>query len=808
MKMNLSKKQMMQLKSIRIENFRGIRYALEFPFKKGNKYTCLAIYGKNGTGKSSIVDAWEWFYYHKIHHLAREGAGEKDYPHKGTDGLNTYIEIDFNDEAYDIKLHYNHRKVTQPSITGNYKDLRDKIPHPCHLRYRDLQRFVYFSKAEKYEYLARYLGFEYALLIQNNLRSYSNDLQTNIDSAQGAIDESSNRVEEILGEDSANNEENVVSYINGVCIKHNVPVIGFFKEIKSAKDSLKKLVDENPKTKELAEWKEFQRKIERFYPITSANDSLNRLEVLFHDLKKDEENLKNIIRIDLYEDGLNILNKEDDKTICPLCDQKYEGELVAHIANKHEALESLRQKLTEFQQEQNSVLKILLELNGKILSINEYESKIVRHAQNDFFEKLKVIEDKVVEAIELLDNKINDIDKLKYTESEWVKAIDEIITYKENITTSIDGNIKRLNEDGARNELTDDYTNVNELATSYYRFELNHRRIKYLNNVKTVYTEIVFQYNNWIKAKIQDAFNNISDDIVDYFNHLENNHPYIKNPKIKLLSDRDKAIELEIEFAGEEVSPAFKVLSESQINSFGLAVFLAAIKHFNTDFKFIILDDVINSFDAFKRPRVIQLLKKHFYNHQLLVLTHDQVWYERLIRSFQTWNRLRFYGWDYTTGPKVEVGKDMFEQIQEDLEKDLGTHAGQKLGLYLEWVLQVLNQNYQTPIKFKISNEHTMADLFTPFRMRVGDKLKATHKVVELIKNFEEGTFFRNFCMHWKDGQYTSDEIQDIFDAWKEIENILMCEECNRYAVYDNNTENVKCSCGNLNLKDEIYYNN
>ncbi len=33
--------------------------------------------------------------------------------------------------------------------------------------------------------------------------------------------------------------------------------------------------------------------------------------------------------------------------------------------------------------------------------------------------------------------------------------------------------------------------------------------------------------------------------------------------------DRDKAIELEIEFAGEELSPAFKVLSESQINSFG-----------------------------------------------------------------------------------------------------------------------------------------------------------------------------------------------------------------------------------------------
>lgn len=252
-------------------------------------------------------------------------------------------------------------------------------------------------------------------------------------------------------------------------------------------------------------------------------------------------------------------------------------------------------------------------------------------------------------------------------------------------------------------------------------------------------------------------------------------------------------------------SALYKVLSESQINSFGLAVFLAAIKHFNTDFRFIILDDVINSFDAFKRPRLIQLLDQHFNDHQLLVLTHDPVWYDRLIRSFPKWNRLRFYGWDYTTGPKVEVGKDTFEQIQVDLDKDLGVQAGQKLGRYLEWVLQVLNQSFQTPIKFKISNEHSMAELFTPFKKRVKDKLGNTHRVHTLLENFDTNTGFRNFCMHWKEGQYTSDEIQVIFDFWKEIETILTCDECNRFAVYDNYTGYVKCKCDALDLKDEKY---
>ena len=199
----------MRLETIRIENFRGIKQVLEFPFKKGSTYTSLAIYGKNGTGKSSIVDAWEWLYDYKIHHLAREGAGEKDYPHKDTDGSNSYIEIEFDGGVDDIKFQYNKRRITQPTVTGNYSDLREKIPHPCHLRYRDLQLFVYFTKAEKYEYLATYLGFETALLIQNNLRTYSNDLQTKLDNAQGAINESSYRVEQILGEYTEITEENV-----------------------------------------------------------------------------------------------------------------------------------------------------------------------------------------------------------------------------------------------------------------------------------------------------------------------------------------------------------------------------------------------------------------------------------------------------------------------------------------------------------------------------------------------------------------------------------------------------------------------
>jgi len=485
---------------------------------------------------------------------------------------------------------------------------------------------------------------------------------------------------------------------------------------------------------------------------------------------------------------------------------RFDGDLVEHITNKHESLETLKKKFDEYQQKQNTVRELLRGLIEKIDNINEFESDKVTETVKDFFQKLDQIKNDISEPKETLGKKIFDIEELKYSESEWVQHIEEIIKGEEKLLEKFEENIKRLDADEARKELTDDYTNVNELVTSFYRYEINQQKIEYSSSFQTIYDNVVSKYNVWINKQIQEAFDSISGDIVKYFNILENNHPYIKNPKIKLLTDKDKAIELEIEFAGEELSPAYKVLSESQINSFGLAVFLSAIKHFNTEFKFIILDDVINSFDGFKRPRVIQLLNQNFSDHQLLVLTHDKLWYEWLIKQFPTWNRLIFYGWDYTTGPKVEVGRNTFEQIIEDLERDRGVEAGQKLGRYLEWILQVLNERIQTPIKYKINNEYTMAELFEPFKKRVKEKLKNNHAVYKMLEQFEVNTIFRNFCMHWKNGQFTSDEIEGIFNSWKDIEEILICKDCKGYIFYDNSTGNIKCKCGNKNLKNQNYY--
>lgn len=64
---------MNKITSINIAGIRGIKDLLVLNLKKKS----ILLYGDNGSGKSSITDAFEWFYYDRIGHLVSEETGAK-----------------------------------------------------------------------------------------------------------------------------------------------------------------------------------------------------------------------------------------------------------------------------------------------------------------------------------------------------------------------------------------------------------------------------------------------------------------------------------------------------------------------------------------------------------------------------------------------------------------------------------------------------------------------------------------------------------------------------------------------------------
>lgn len=805
---------MLKIKKLTIENFRGLRLPVSIDFVKGNKTTSVLIYGRNGTGKSSIVDAWEWLLSTSIGNLEREGISLSDLPHKASGGNNSYITAEFQHSSIGtVTAQFNPKKISVPIRTGEFDEFKTLSNYPNFLRYIDLNEFVCNKRpAERYKYIAKFFGLEKFSLLQDTMQTAINKQTNTLQNLQSAFDSSSKTINAITGLSTVD-EATVVTFINTIASKHKLATITTFKEAETVKAALQKIVQKNPITKELTEWKAFQLRQNTFYPISTAKAYCIELESLFTDLKQNEESIKQLILSSLYELSIEIIPKLEDGSKCPVCDETFDGDLLKHITDKHNSLSALTKKKTEFDTKKSLLEKQFEGTLRKIAAIEAESSTVVLTAFKTFFDDLITINSVLPTIITTLKKQLKDLSTLSISNETALEKINSIISNEVASKQFVADKIEVLSKDETTKTLAQDYTNISNIIDNFKSHSINKEKVAYL---KTISDNLQVFFNNlttYIQTEIQNTFTTISSDVVDYFNVLENANPDIKNPALKLLTGKDKAVELEIEFVSEKITPAFKFLSESQVNSFGLAIFLASVKHFNKDFKFFILDDVVNSFDSFKRPRVAKLIASKFSDFQVLMITHDQIFFDTVQRNFPEWQRYKFTAWDYSTGPKCKPSKNYLEEIQSYIDDDNPITAGQTLGKYLEWIFGILCEKMETPIPYRVENVYTLSDYYNPLAKRFRDKLKLAntqHKLFDLLNEFETGTIFRNYCVHWKNEatQFTTEEIDTIFKKWVEIEQIIFCTSCKSFVHYESisNTTYVRCDCGTINLLDQIHY--
>jgi hypothetical protein len=805
---------MLKIKKIQIENFRGIRKPVVISLENNNGQPSSAlIYGQNGTGKSSIVDAWEWFNTGKIKYLGKEGVSPSDYPHKASGGTDCYLQAEFTHPTIQtVKSQYNKTRITAPTTSGNYSDFKVLSVYPNYLRYSDLQEFVYLTKKEKYEYIARFFGLEKFTKNQSDLQGSITRLGNQLQQYKNNRDQVDLKIRELTSS-SIVNENGVVSFINTIAIKYSISQISDFKEAYKIKEALDQIVKSNPIAIALAEWLAFQKRLLTFFPIQQLKNDCGELETLFKKLKKSEENIKNLLLSDLYAKSIEVIGQLEDKSICPVCDQGYTGDLQHHITEKHKTISALNEiKIAYEKKVQLIETNIQNTFNKVALVKGETGALVIAHFSN-LFQKTNNIFDNIQTVVKTIKTPLNQLDKLEVSNESCIADVDSISISQVQMIKAVADKIAELKADEKTKNLAADFTSLVSVINYFTDFLKADGKATYLNTICTNLDSLFTQLTTYIQNEIQTTFTAIQSDVADCFNALEGANPYLKNPEITLVAGKDKAVELEIEFVTEKITPAFKFMSESQINSFGLAIFLSAVKHFNNQFKFIILDDIVNSFDAYKRPKIPQLLASKFSDFQILMLTHDRVFFDTVQQAFQGWNRYRFLQWDYLNGPRLKLAKNYTEAIQELIDDDDPIKAGAALGRYFEWIFGTLCETTRTAVLYKSSGDYTLSDFYNPLVSNFNKKLKAPnkkHKINNAFDEFDQGTLFRNYCTHWKDEPtpFSTQEIKGIFDKWLEIEEMLYCNSCKTFVELKevSGTVYVKCTCATLNLTDTSYF--
>lgn len=779
----------MKIKSIKIEAFRGIPH-----LDRDIKGKSLIIHGENGTGKSSIIDAIEFFFTGKVSHLSRSFSTVR----------NQGKHVKFLPEDVKISLEMNPGSCllerTINSAPSCPKPLEDYFKLAENgkfiLRRSQILEFINSTPAERYKFIGKIIDIEELEKIEKALKGAKDKIQKAFDNENESITEIKEKIQLILEEETYTDD--ILPVLNTLLIKEGFTALKSIDEI----DEYVKKLEENIKSPDydkLYTLNDIQKKIDK---INSLDENIVHLFEETNNLKDEiikNHNLADLSLIELLKKSKNIIDAKTNS--CPVCENSIEGEKV---------LEQIDVRLKE--------LEILKgkekELTDSLKEINEYFRSIYSNLgeikeKMSLFEDFSGLENIIIdeqESISSLSQEINsdsfingksnleDYTKLRSSQEQFLLKIVE----KSN---GLERQLKPSKKDEKVSDICEKLLETN-------------KNIKKLNNSNQILSKIEKELKTTTKLhekflevrkrKIQELYDAIEEDIQNFYNILHPNELH-ENIKLNIDTSRRASTNLRMTIFGIEDEDPRALNSEGHLDSLGLCIFLALFKNFNKDFPIMALDDVVSTMDSQHRGNVCNLLFEEFGDKQLIITTHDDIWFEQLKAAQRAYGmegkfeNIRIIGWDLESGLEIRPYKPRWKKIEEKIDDGDKNCAGNEGRRYLEWLLQDICTNSKAKVMMNPSGRFEINDLFDPAKQRLEKLIKDEEfkkNVSQSFKNLKKTIIMGNLLSHENlmAGNVSIDEVRRFCESVHEIHELMLCNECGNPLKYNKEFKIFRCS--------------
>ena len=307
-------------------------------------------------------------------------------------------------------------------------------------------------------------------------------------------------------------------------------------------------------------------------------------------------------------------------------------------------------------------------------------------------------------------------------------------------------------------------------------------------------------YEKKQKEDVAELLKRISRRVAEIYSAL---HPGEDLDAVSVEPWTAKGVELAIDFYGSRQRPPHGVLSESHLNSLAIALFLAMAESFNEQIGFLLLDDVINSFDVEHRGRLAELLAEGFSEWQLIVLTHDQQFFEHLCRRAPSWRKLEFTSWSYASGPRTTQYEtaDFLRNARERLASGDIQGAASKARRALEELLQEICEALWAPLPFRrgqANDKREIGELFKGVRRTLKERAKPLLDSIEpLLKNLEADVGATlNVAVHGSRGRPGRERSGGCAGTHRCVRRDVVLSACRTRVWHRGTPEAGRCKCG------------
>lgn len=800
-----------KLKKLSVQGFRGILKRVWLDFEDQCK--SLVLFGNNGDGKSSFTDALEWFFTDKIEHLQREGCGREDYFNDSLPKIqDAMVEVFFSENNFDNEKILQQRGGHRHS--NNTEDFRKYVQNSCKesfiLRYHTMLAFVDKTKKDKLEEVEEIIGFEIVKETREALLRALNSLKsdTQLFQLRGQQNEREHDIVEILGT-TPFNEVDIIHFADELRKQ-----VGYNKSIsdvvtlKSVTEELDKKIKITEKGKQVAWLEQICENASKSKEILGLLKNLNQVVNSHNDLSTQREKVEASALEKLYKAGAEALKKGWAKAgECPLCKRPIDTD---------QLLESLKKELEDIQdllEERNQNIQRVKSLKNRVQPLNNSLSALCKDKVKESL--LAPGHFEILERWSILFGQWEEIMNKMESSAESVSfvlpSIDSqnvLKTFLTQIEGAIESEKRRLVETEEEKKFYQNIQKLNSLRDSYLRLREIKGKIRMYEGQISSLNKIYQGFEEKEREGLSAVLEAISRDVNEYFKFL---HPSEDFDQIELVPTEERGIEFRLKFYGKPISPPMKILSESHLNSIGICLFLASAKHFNKINSFLILDDVVSSFDTNHRRPLARLLRDKFIDIQFLLFTHDDLWFELLKHDLpqNRWLFKELAKWSRENGVEtIESPMSLRERIQYCLDINDIDGATNKCRTFIEGILKekCSNLGIRLESQWGVENDQREAreliDGLTSYLKENQSFRQRENKL--LFKDIRADQLLTNIGSHHRNLRTTSlarGDIEVILRDVKEFEDLFVCSNCKKQAQKSYSPRNSKlkqCKCGKL----------
>ena len=780
----------MRIKCIELSWFRGAAD----PVSLEPNCKSMVVYGENGSGKSSFVDAVEYLLKGGIDHLRTEYSGTRQVKavpntHRPEAGK-TALRFKFKDDTeHKVDINTDGR----PSISSDQGiDIDDWEYRQTVLRQNDISEFIHDTKGEKYSALLPLFGLNRLEVAAENLRklaqSVENEAKLNEKRVKLKLVE--NQRVDTFG---SKNYDQIIAIIDNLYVQYGKDdsstsdALSRCNEIATAiDDQIKGYSAENKKHYSLGEVAKY-----------SLRSNIQTVRAFSVDIA---ESLEPQIteRLAVLRSADSFVNSVEGIALvdCPACGRAISVDSFReHVKTENERLQHIDNIFSQYKTSVGTVCSSLESLKSNL------EKPELRDWRDGLDDEIMINGFKYLREI--------DADALRESCSEEdLSAIGDgllpIIAAAKRDSKDAPPEVQKLTSDGKLLGVAKSVISAKGLSLEIARGDA---LVALINSLEQ-------GVRSEIRQQSQRVIDNISDDIESMWEIL---HPSekIDSVRLSLPPTMDKAIDVVLRFHGLEQDSPRLTLSEGYRNSLGLCIFLAMAKQVADQDRPLFLDDVVVSLDRNHRGMIQELLEKEFSDRQVIILTHDREWYTELRHQLDGKNTWVFKTLLPYETPDIGIRWSHRTTTFDDaraLLKERPDAAGNDARKIMDQELPQIAEHLKTRMPFLRSerNDLRMAHEFLTrliadgkkcFQKRSGSQYVAHSEAIEAFREADQ------LLMSWGNrASHTFDLVRPeaikLIDACEMAIALFKCESCdppvNVWRVEDRGSKWVQCRCGEL----------